>query len=31
LKKWSRVKKVELINRLNPHWEDLGADVLQES
>jgi putative endonuclease len=31
LKKWSRVKKVELIHRLNPHWEDLGADVLQES
>ena len=31
LKKWSRIKKVQLINRLNPRWEDLGADVLQDS
>jgi putative endonuclease len=30
LKKWSRAKKVALINRLNPSWRDLGADVLQE-
>lgn len=30
LKKWSRAKKFALINRLNPRWEDLGADVLQE-
>jgi len=30
LKKWSRVKKVALINRLNPSWRDLGADVLQD-
>jgi putative endonuclease len=30
LKKWSRTKKIELINRLNPNWEDLGADVLQD-
>jgi putative endonuclease len=30
LKKWSRAKKVGLINRLNPRWEDLGADVLQD-
>ena len=30
LKKWSRAKKVELINRLNPSWLDLGADVLQD-
>ena len=30
LKKWSRIKKVQLINRLNPRWEDLGADVLQD-
>ncbi len=30
LKKWSRAKKIALINRLNPRWEDLGADVLQE-
>jgi len=28
LKKWSRTKKV---NRLNPSWRDLGADVLQET
>jgi hypothetical protein len=31
LKKWSRRKKVVLINRLNPGWRDLGADVLQET
>jgi putative endonuclease len=31
LKKWSRIKKVQLINRLNPRWEDLGADVLQDT
>jgi putative endonuclease len=30
LKKWSRTKKIELINQLNPRWEDLGADVLQD-
>jgi putative endonuclease len=30
LKKWSRAKKVILINRLNPSWLDLGADVLQD-
>jgi putative endonuclease len=30
LKKWSRAKKVTLINRLNPSWRDLGADVLQD-
>jgi len=30
LKKWSRVKNIALINRLNPSWLDLGADVLQE-
>jgi putative endonuclease len=30
LKKWSRIKKVALVNRLNPSWHDLGADVLQE-
>jgi putative endonuclease len=28
LKKWSGAKKIGLINRLNPGWEDLGADVL---
>ena len=30
LKKWSRTKKIGLINQLNPRWEDLGADVLQD-
>jgi putative endonuclease len=30
LKKWSRAKKVTLINRLDPSWRDLGADVLQD-
>jgi putative endonuclease len=30
LKKWSRGKKVALVNRLNPSWRDLGADVLQD-
>jgi hypothetical protein len=30
LKRWSRAKKVTLINRLNPSWLDLGADVLEE-
>ena len=29
LKKWSRAKKTALINRMNPRWLDLGADVLQ--
>jgi putative endonuclease len=30
LKKWSRAKKIGLINRLNLRWEDLGADVLHD-
>jgi predicted GIY-YIG superfamily endonuclease len=30
LKRWSRAKKVALINRLNPSWLDLGMDVLQD-
>ena len=30
LKKWSRAKKIGMINRLNPTWNDLGADVLQD-
>ena len=30
LKKWSRTKKISLINQLNPQWADLGADVLQD-
>jgi putative endonuclease len=31
LKKWSRTKKIGLINQLNPRWEDLGVDVLQDT
>ena len=30
LKKWSRAKKVELINRLNPRWMDIADQVLGE-
>ena len=30
LKKWSRAKKVALINSMNPKWDDLGRDVLRE-
>jgi putative endonuclease len=30
LKRSSRARKIELINRLNPRWERLGADVLQD-
>jgi putative endonuclease len=30
LKKWSRAKKIALINQLNPSWRDLGTDVLQD-
>jgi predicted GIY-YIG superfamily endonuclease len=30
LKKWSRAKKITLINRFNPSWLDLGMDVLQD-
>ena len=30
LKKWSRAKKIELINRLNPRWMDIGDQVLGE-
>jgi putative endonuclease len=30
LKNRSRAKKIALIDRLKAHWEDLGADVLQE-
>jgi len=29
LKKWSRAK-IGMIDRLNPTWNDLGADVLQD-
>jgi len=30
LKKWSRAKKVELINRLNPRWMDIGNQLFGE-
>ncbi|PYL68016.1 MAG: excinuclease ABC subunit C [Verrucomicrobia bacterium] len=30
LKKRSRAKNIGLVNRLNPRWEDLGGDVLQD-
>jgi|SRR4029453_16501533 putative endonuclease len=30
LKKWSRAKKISLVNRMNRTWNDLGADVLQD-
>jgi putative endonuclease len=30
VKKWSRARKVTLINRMNPTWRDLGGDVLQD-
>src|SRR4051794_20393644 len=30
LKRWSRAKKVALINQSNPSWLDVGADVLPE-
>jgi putative endonuclease len=30
LKKWSGAKKIALISRVNPRWDDLGTDVLQD-
>jgi len=30
LKKWSRAKKIALIDRLNPSWLDLSIEVLQD-
>ncbi len=27
LKKWRREKKVQLINKLNPAWDDLWSDI----
>jgi len=30
LEKWSRAKKIALVNRLNPSWLDLGVDVSQD-
>jgi len=28
LKRWSRTKKVDLIERMNPRWIDLADDIL---
>jgi predicted GIY-YIG superfamily endonuclease len=30
LKKWSRAKKIRLINGSNPSWLDLGDDILDD-
>ena len=30
IKKWSRAKKVGLINHMNPSWLDLTSDVLAD-
>ena len=30
LKKWSRAKKVALINSTNPRWLDLAKDILEQ-
>ena len=30
LKRWSRAKKVALIERMNPRWLDLSAEVLEQ-
>jgi len=27
LKNWRREKKIELIERMNPYWKDLGEDL----
>ena len=29
IKSWSRKKKEELINSMNPEWRDLGDEVLE--
>ena len=31
LKKWSRAKKIALIDGLNPSWLDLGSGVLEDN
>src|SRR5215212_9671100 len=28
IKKWNRSKKISLIERMNPNWQDLAPDVL---
>ena len=30
IKKWRRQKKDGLIGRMNPRWEDLSAEILEE-
>jgi putative endonuclease len=30
LKKWSRAKKLALIRRMNPRWDDLAPPILDE-
>ncbi len=30
IKRWSRVKKVELIERMNPSWDNLGERLFDE-
>ncbi len=30
LKRWSRVKKVALVARMNPRWVDLGPEVMEQ-
>ena len=30
LKKWSRAKKIALIERMNPRWDDLALSILGE-
>jgi len=30
LKKWSRAKKVKLVNRLNPRWSDIAEQLFEE-
>ncbi len=30
LKKWRREKKLALINRMNPQWNDLARDLCEE-
>ncbi len=30
IKSWSRSKKLELINKTNPEWKDLGEDFFRD-
>jgi putative endonuclease len=31
IKRWSRAKKIDLIDCMNPSWLDLGSDVLADN